>query len=402
MLTRREFLNASSLGGAAAVAGLTPLLEAQESHKARISSVEPLVLHGRSDPRTRPWVWTRVRTDQGVTGYGECYAWMLERGNLRIPAIVRGIGERIEGRSATAIEGFRQRFWSEGSDLEWYAALATVEIAMWDILGQLAGLPVHALLGGRVRDRIPVYANHSTFSGRDTPSRVESAVQAKEMGFRFFKWDPFAERGAPPASAIEKEVEQVRAIHEAVAPEMRIAIDAHGRYTDPAAAVAAARFLEPFDPLFFEEPTQRGRPDLLLQVAAGTSLPLAVGEMHRTLEEAREWLDTGVLDVLQPEVGNDGGILETYLMAMLADTYGVSVAPHGWVGPVAVRAATQVCAVIPNLLLQEYPGSRPDHRWTQELIEPASEIADGELVIPDGPGLGFRVDEKELERIRIA
>ena len=401
MLNRRDFLTASLNGGAAILAGSSALQAARSAPPVKIAAVEPLVLHGRSDPGARPWVWTRLRTDQGVTGYGECYAWMLERGKLKIPGIVREIGEQIEGGSAVAIEAFRQRFWSQGSNLEWFAALATIEIAMWDVLGQVAGLPVHALLGGKVRDRIPVYANHSTFTGRDTASRVESAVQAREMGFRFFKWDPFVERGGPPARTIEREVEQVRAIHEAVAPSMRIAIDAHGRYTSVESAIAAAQLLEPFDPLFFEEPTQRGRPELLPDVAAETSIPLAVGEMHRTVEEAKEWLDTRAVRVLQPEVGNDGGILETYLMAMLADAYGVKVAPHGWVGPVAVRAATQVCAAVPNLLLQEYPGSRPDHRWTQDLIDPAAQIVDGELVVPEGPGLGFRVVEKELERIRI-
>ncbi len=401
MISRREFLGSSISFGAGAVTAPSIQAAVQAADPVKITAVEPLVLHGRSDPGSRPWVWTRLRTDQGLTGYGECYAWMLERGKLKIPDIVRDIGEQITGESAVAIESLRQRFWTLGSNLEWFAALATIEIAMWDILGQAAGLPVHALLGGRVRERIPVYANHSTFTARDTPSRVESAIQAKEMGFKTFKWDPFVERGAPSESAIAKEVEQVRAIHDAVSPSMRIAIDAHGRYTSVEAAVAAAQLIEPFDPLFFEEPTQRGQPGLLPWVAAETPIPLAVGEMHRTVAEAKEWLDTRVLSVLQPEVGNDGGILETYQMAALADTYGVRLAPHGWVGPIAVRAAAQVCAVIPNLLVQEYPGSRPDHRWTQELIDPANDVVDGELVVPAGPGLGFQVVEKEIDRIRI-
>ena len=143
---------------------------------------------------------------------------------------------------------------------------------------------------------------------------------------------------------------------------MRIAIDAHGRYTSVKSAIAAAELTEPFDPLFFEEPTQRGRPELLTRVAAETTIPLAIGEMHRTVAEAKEWLDTGALKLLQPEVGDDGEILETYQIATLANQYDVTVAPHGWVDPVAVRAATQVCAVVPNLLVQEFPGSRPEHR----------------------------------------
>ena len=400
-MTRREWLSTASTVGGAAIGGKLAAAAKRNAPRLKISVVEPLVLQGRSDPAQRPWVWTRVRTDQGVIGYGECYAWMLEKGKLKIPDLVRRIGQQLQGSDALAIEALRQRFWPRGSDLEWFAALSTIEIAMWDILGQVAGLPIHGLLGGKVRERIPLYANHSTFTGRDTLSRVESAVQAKEMGFKTFKWDPFVDVGAPPTSTLEKEIEQVRAIHDAVGPEMRIAIDAHGRYTSVESAIAAAKLLEPFDPLFFEEPTQRGRPELLPKVAAGTSIPLAVGEMHRTVAEAKEWLDTGVLKVLQPEVGNDGGILETYQMAVLADSYGVQMAPHGWLGPVAVRAATHVCAVIPNLLLQEFPGSRPDHAWTQELIDPPADVRDGELVVPEGPGLGFSVDEKKIEKIRI-
>lgn len=120
----------------------------------------------------------------------------------------------------------------------------------------------------------------------------------------------------------------------------------------------AARLIAPFS----EEPTERGRPEPLPEIAARTSVPLAAGEVQRTVEEAKEWLDTHAVSVLQPEVGNDGGILETYRISMLADSYGAKVAPHGWVGPIAVRAATQMCVAVPNLMVQEYPGSRPDHR----------------------------------------
>ena len=171
----------------------------------------------------------------------------------------------------------------------------------------------------------------------------------------------------------------MRAIHDAVSPVIRIAIDAQGRYSSVESAIVAARLFEPFSPNFFEAPIQRGRPELLPEIAGETSGPLAVGEVHRPVEEAKEWLDTGAVSMLQPVVGNDGGILEPYLISMLTDSYGVKVAPHSWVGPIAVRAATQVCAIAPNLLVQEYPGSRPDHRWTRELIDPAPEVVEEEV-----------------------
>ena len=145
---------------------------------------------------------------------------------------------------------------------------------MREVLGQVTGLPVHALPDSKVRDRIPVYASYSGFTGRDTASRVESPVQAKEMGFRSFKWDPIVEPGAADTRIIENE--QVCAIHKPVLPAMRIAIDAHGRYTTAKTAIAAAKLLEPFPRLFFEEPTQRGRPELLPKIAAETSHPLSM------------------------------------------------------------------------------------------------------------------------------
>ena len=107
-----------------------------------------------------------------------------------------------------------------------------------------------------------------------------------------------------------------------------------------------------------------------------------------------------VVSVLQPERGNDYAILETYLDSTLANSYGAKVAPHGWVGPIAVRAATHVFAVVPNLLVQQCPRSRPDHRWTQALIDPAPQVDEGELVVPDLPGLGLRAVEEDAERIR--
>ena len=119
------------------------------------------------------------------------------------------------------------------------------------------------------------------------------------------------------------------------------------------------------------------------------------------MEEAKERLDTGVVSVLQPEVGHDDAILETYLVSTLASSNGAMVASLGWVGPIPVRAASHACAVVPNLLVQEYPESRPDHRWTQELIDPAPRVVEDELAVPDLPGLGLRVVGEDVERIRM-
>ena len=163
------------------------------SHPIKIDTVEPILIK----PTTRGYAFliVRIRTDQGIDGIGECHA-SGEARSLAIRDFVGSIAEDLEGTNPLEIQAFLNRCSQGGSGWEWFAAVSAIEIAMWDIVGQMAGLPIYMLLGGRVRERIPLYANHGVFGESKTvEERVQRAVSTKEAGFDMFKWDPFGYYG---------------------------------------------------------------------------------------------------------------------------------------------------------------------------------------------------------------
>ena len=340
----------------------------------------------------------RILTDQGIEGIGEGFTWAGRSAAIR--SRIESIGEQIAGKSPVAIEAFLGRFSPKATDRNWHAAISAIEIALWDILGKMADLPIFSLLGGPVRKEIPLYADHGLFDGaKSWEEQVDRVLAAKEAGFRMFKWDPFVGMDTRDAKELVKRVDRVRQVREAVGEGYQLAIDAHNRF-DEAGAIMAARILESLDILFFEAPTEDD-PGTLKKVAGATSIPLATGELTTNRREAKELLDSGALSVFQPEVGTNGGILESCRTAALAELYDVKIATHNWCGPVLTRAASQVCARTPNLLYQEYAGGAPRNEWENDLLDPPTQIKDGHIVLPDGPGLGFELNEKLLASRRI-
>lgn len=365
----------------------------------KITAVEPLTITG-----TRSYVmWTlvRVRTDQGLEGIGEGFSF----GNggsgppLAIQAHIQRLGEQLLGRDPSQIQLFVQdAFANAPRDAQhWSSAVSAIEIALWDIAGKAAGLPVHALLGGAVRDRIPLYADHGVFKDDFSIDRV---LAMKDAGFEMFKWDPFREGGNPGAEAIARCVEDVAAVRKAVGPDYKLAIDAHGRFNLDGAKLAAEA-LEPMHPIFFEDPLPLNDPAGFRELSRHTPLPLATGELAESRDVLRGFLTAGGLSVWQPEVGNNGGIIETMKVAAMCETFGLKIATHNWCGPVVTRAATHACAVIPNLLYQEWASLAPEDAWERDLIEPPPRIEKGRLVLPGGPGLGFELNEKLVMQRRI-
>lgn len=365
-----------------------------ERMKIKITSVEPVLLKAT---RHYPcWLWVRIRTDQGIEGIGEGFAWSGR--TPRIIKFVEQLGRQIVGTSAIEIEKFVQRSLADRplETQDWGAAGSAIEIALWDILGKAVNLPVYALLGGAVRDRIPLYADHGVFAeGFD----IDRILAMKAAGFGMFKWDPF--KGRPTDEGeIRKQVEQVAMVREAVGPDYRLAIDAHGRFELEAAKIAAAA-LEPLNILFFEEPVHFQKPEWFKPIAESTSIPLSTGENITHRKEVATYLKTGALGYFQPEVGTNGGIMESVKVAAMCEPFGLKIATHDWCGPVVSRAATHVCAVIPNLLYQEWANCAPGDSWEQELLEPPTRIEDGHILLPSTPGLGFELNEKALKKRRI-
>jgi len=297
----------------------------------KIAAVEPLLIKGTRGYSA--WTLVRVRTGEGIGGIGEGFSFGW--GNADAPAAIKAhmeeLGERIVGADPRRIQLFVHDALAsapEGAQ-HWSSAVSAIEIALWDIAGKAAGLPVYAMLGGAVRDRIPLYADHGVFKDGFDVGRI---LAMKHAGFEMFKWDPFREGGNPGAEAIAACTEDVAAVRDAVGPDYKLAIDAHGRFNLEGAKLAA-KALEPFGPVFFEDPMQLGDPGGFSELSQYTSLPLATGELAESRDVLRAFLAAGGLSVWQPEVGNNGGILETMKAAAMCETFGIEVPRTTGAGP---------------------------------------------------------------------
>jgi galactonate dehydratase len=333
------------------------------------------------------WVFVLVETDAGITGVGEA---SLEGKELAVQSAVQELSRLVIGRDPTRVEQnwqmmYRHGFWRGGVVLN--TALSGIEQAMWDIAGKALGVPVYRLLGGACRDRIQLY----THLGGHTPEELaRNAMDLVQKGWHALKvgslgFEAFAtERGCIAAT-----VERVRAVREAVGPEVLIMVDAHGRYT-PGQAIQMIRALEPYDLFFFEEPVPPDNVRALERVArAETNVNLATGERLFTKWGYRELLERQYVDIIQPDVCHVGGLLETRKIAAVAETYYVRVAPHNPNGPVATAASLQLGACLPNFVILEYAPNQP---WRDRVLKKPLEIVDGYAALPAAPGLGVALD----------
>jgi galactonate dehydratase len=352
----------------------------------RITNVESLP--ATIGPRT--YVYVRLRTDEGIVGIGEAACSGKER------ALVGAFSELehyLIGANPYEIEKlwslmYRNAFWRGGPVLT--GALSGVEQALWDIKGKGLGVPVYELLGGRYRHKVKVYA----WIGGDTPQAcAEQAVRLKEAGWRALKFCPFEGCGPHFDVAHGKRVEaKMRAVREAVGDGFPIGVDGHGRL-NPVNAVEMAKRIEPYGPMFFEEPVLPEYPEAMAEVRRVARIPIATGERLFTRYPFRDLLTRQAVDVLQPDLCTVGGILEGYKIAAMAEAFMVSIAPHNPLSPLSTVVCLHLDTVVPNFLIQEVPGS-PDR--DKILTTQAEHVTDGYMVPPDGPGWGVEQNEEFL------
>lgn len=349
----------------------------------RVTAVETCVCHCyRAN-----WVFVRVVTDSGLHGIGEATLEMRE------PTVAEAVGElerHLIGRDPHDIEAiwheaYRDSYWRGGPVL--MTALSGVEMALWDIKGKDLGAPVWQLLGGKVRDRVPCYAN-GWFSPAKTPDEfAEKARVAVAQGFQGLKWDPF---GQAYRTISKPELRQalacVQAVAEAVGPEVNILVEGHGRFDVPT-AIRIAHALEDFDLTWFEEPIMPDHPEGMAEVVRRSNVPIAGGERLYSRWDARTYLELGCADILQPDVSHVGGIGELKKIAAMAETYSRMVCPHNPIGPVANAATLHLAACVPNFWLLETMNT--DVPWRREVTTEKVRFADGCMLIPEGPGLGL-------------
>ncbi|MCL4534295.1 MAG: galactonate dehydratase [Bacteroidetes bacterium] len=356
----------------------------------------------------RHYAIVQIVTDEGISGIGECTVsdWGLAVGG----AIQRMAEKFVVGEDPRQIEKlwddmYRASFWGRGGGPILTAAISGIEEACWDILGKRLGVPVYALLGGKCRDKLRVYANGWYGEARQQRNLALYGKLAEKVvkdGYTALKFDPFIEqlemgRGIPDKildrDHIKRIVDRVRVVREAVGPDVDIIIEVHG-WLSATSAIQVAKLLEPFRPFAYEEPVDPTNVDAMRRVREEVSFPIATGERVYSHWGFRELIEKQAADILQPDINITGGILETKKIAAMADAYHIPVAPHNCWGPVASAAALQVDACTKNFIIQEW--FTYNEPWHYEMVTDALEhhTKDGYIDVPTAPGLGVDLNEK--------
>lgn len=339
------------------------------------------------------WLFCRIETSDGVVGWGEP---VVEGRAEVVRTAVDVLAEYLIGKDPLQIERHWQilakgGFYRGGPVLS--SALAGIDQALWDIAGKVYGAPVASLLGGRVRDRVRVYA----WVGGDDPAEIADQVAAQvEAGLTAVKMNASGRiQPSPSLAEVNAIVTRLAAARSVLGDSRDVAIDLHGR-VGVAAARRIMRAVEPLHPLFVEEPVLPEHLQQLASVVGASTVPVALGERLYSRAEFRPALEAGVA-VVQPDVSHAGGISELRRIAVLAEAHGALLAPHCPLGPISLAASLQVSFATPNFLIQEQSRGihyNVDSDLTTYVTDPAPfNWVDGHAEWNPLPGLGITVDE---------
>ncbi|MDY7544597.1 MULTISPECIES: galactonate dehydratase [unclassified Cryobacterium] len=346
------------------------------------------------------WLFLKIETDEGIIGWGEP---VLEGRAATVAAAVEELSDYVIGKDPRNIEDiwtvlYRAGFYRGGGIH--MSALAGIDQALWDIKGKALGVPVHELLGGKVRDKIRVYS----WIGGDRPSdTAKAAKDAVERGFTAVKMNGTEElQFIDTWDKVEKCIANVTAVREAVGKNVGIGVDFHGRVHKPMAKVLIKE-LEPYKLMFIEEPVLSENVSSLLDVMRNTPTPIALGERLFSRWDFKDIIASGAVDIIQPDPSHCGGITEVRKIAAMAEAYDVAVALHCPLGPIALAACLQVDANVYNAFIQEQSLGihyNKSNDLLDYVVDPGVfAYNDGMVAIPNGPGLGIEVNEEYvLER----
>ncbi len=354
----------------------------------RITRVTPLIV----GLRWRNALFVHLETDDGLTGVGE--GLVADAPDTVLAAARTLANQAVVGQSAFSVERLLLELQRADGGNAPLGVSAAIEIAIWDVVGKAVGRPVYDLLGGRIRDRLPAFANGWQL-GATTPRDLATVAKATvRRGYRSLKLDPFeGVESEPSAPELRLAVERVEAVRSAVGPGIDLMVDCGGRFA-AAVAIAIARDLEAAKPYWFEEPLAEASAAGLAQVARRIRTRLAAGEQCHSRAQLQALLTTHEIDVLQPDILLIGGLLEARKIAAIADAAHLPVSFHSPHGPVGLAAALQLDACANNFTLQEAVADY-DAPWAAELVEYPPVPADGAFAVPERPGLGigeFRPD----------
>jgi galactonate dehydratase len=343
------------------------------------------------------WLFLKITTADGLVGWGEP---VVEGRAETVQAAVEEMGDYLIGKDASAIEDiwqalYRGTFYRGGPILT--SAISGIDQALWDIKGKRLGVPVYELLGGAVREKMRVYA----WIGGDRPTELVAAARERvEAGYTALKMNATAEMEWIDSNLkIQEAVDRIGALRDAVGDGIAIGIDFHGR-VHKTMAKALAKALEPFKPMFFEEPVLPENNEALIEIARHTTVPIATGERQFTRWGFKSLLADGVVDIIQPDLSHAGGIWEVRKIAAMAEACDVAVAPHCPLGPIALAASLQLDFCTPNAFIQEQ-SLGIHYNQGSDLLDYLREpdvfrYQGGYVPRLTQPGLGIEIDEGKV------
>ncbi|HVV28681.1 MAG TPA: mandelate racemase/muconate lactonizing enzyme family protein [Rhizomicrobium sp.] len=405
-MDRRAFL----AGGAACYAALLADARAAGTSRAprlRIRDVRAVRLRNGFNSR-----FVRVYTEEGLTGTGEFVDTMgaeyIINNNFHV---------MLKGRDPLEIQGILADFWGyhkinlggppsavfvHGFGGPYLGAVSGVEMALWDLAGKALGLPIHRLMGGKMRDRVPVYL-HAANPQIARRIVTETKTRTVKVGLDYSNDDWSINKGFEPGkrfglhmtnNQIDDTVNFFAGFRKELGIDYEVALECHAHY-DLEAGIQLCNLVEPYRPLFVEEPTTSDNVDSMVRLRNNTRVPIAAGENIYTRFGFRPYFEKQALSIIQPDFTKTGGLFEGLKIANMAETYNVPLAPHGVCTPLGTLGITHVCAVIPNLLVQEF--TQYQEKAFTELCEPVKLDAEGFLPVPDAPGIGISLNEDAVK-----
>jgi galactonate dehydratase len=353
----------------------------------------------------RYFVFLKLVTDDRIEGVGEVYVSTF--GPHTVTRMIEDVfAHHVLGADPFQIERLWRNVYGRGytsrPDISLMGVLSGIEMACWDIVGKAVGKPVYSLLGGRVHERLRTYTYLYARDGdpvdvyTDPDLAAQRALEYVEQGFTALKFDPAGPYATfdprqPSLEALYRCELYLRRVREAVGSRCDLLLGTHGQFTT-SGAIRLARRLEPYSPLWFEEPTPPESPEEMAKVARATSIPIATGERLTTKYEFARVLATGAASILQPNLGRVGGLLEAKKIAGMAEAHYAQIAPHLYCGPVVGAANIQLATCSPNFLILE--GIETWRAFHAEILKTPIHWEDGYVIPPTTAGLGVELDEQ--------
>jgi galactonate dehydratase len=392
-MRRRQFL--ANAGTAAAGPLAAPLLQASAQIGTRSAihltdiRVYPVGVGGRN------LIFVKVETDQGISGIGEAYSAGPDDATI---ATIYDFKRWLIGQDPRNVEHIwatMYNFTRFPGGLVVNSAMSGIEHALWDIAGKTAGLPVYMLAGGKCRERIRLYQSAGGNEPREVADRAKALVE--KYGYTAIKMQPHPPRGnAMPYNRVTRLAAlRVGAVRDSLGPDIDIGVDVHAKFFELNRAIRIAKAIEPFNPMWLEEPIRPENVDAMAKLAEHVDIPLASGECNYTKYEFRTILASQALDIIQPDICVCGGYLEMKKIAAMAEAHYVVVAPHNPMGPVATTVNVHFAASTPNFKILEY---HPDDATPRkDLLKEPLLVKDGYIPVPAKPGWGIELNEEAFK-----